>query len=161
MFIVSALSSTYQLHEAAFIMTCICPHLPLPKRNKSYIPPKRGMGVSFPIAKRGNISAPYQHPILSSLNSLSPPLPFFWVLPLHFLKCWREKIGENDKWFSLKLRFFDGSFNSSFQRPGVGTDHLTDLLAALEDEESRHCADAEILSDIRNFVDVELDEVCR
>lgn len=42
---------------------------------------------------------------------------------------------------------------------GVGTDDLLNLLAVLEDDESRHGADAELLGEVGQMVDVELGEV--
>ena len=40
----------------------------------------------------------------------------------------------------------------------VGTNDLTDLFAVLEEQESRHGADSELLSDIWDLVDIELVE---
>jgi hypothetical protein len=42
----------------------------------------------------------------------------------------------------------------------VGADDLADLLAVLEDEESRHGADGVLLGGLRNLVDVDLVEAC-
>lgn len=41
----------------------------------------------------------------------------------------------------------------------VGTDDLVGLLAVLEDEEGGHGADAELLAEVGDLVDVDLDEV--
>jgi hypothetical protein len=49
--------------------------------------------------------------------------------------------------------------NRRLQRRRVRTHDLTDLLAVLEDQEGGHGANAELLRDIGDFVDVELDEV--
>jgi hypothetical protein len=50
-------------------------------------------------------------------------------------------------------------FNRGLQRRRISTHNLPDLHAVLEDEEGGHGADAELLRDIGDFVDVELDEV--
>lgn len=42
---------------------------------------------------------------------------------------------------------------------GVGTDDLLDLVAALEDDEGGHGADADLLGDLGLLVDVDLEEV--
>lgn len=42
---------------------------------------------------------------------------------------------------------------------GVGTDELVSLVAVLEDDESGHGADAELLGEVGKGVDVELGEV--
>lgn len=49
----------------------------------------------------------------------------------------------------------DGGLNSR----GVRSDHLADLLATLEEDESGHGADAELLRDVGGLVDVDLDEL--
>lgn len=46
------------------------------------------------------------------------------------------------------------------QRGWVGAHDLSDLLAALEDDEGGHSADAELLRDVGDLIDVHLDEVC-
>jgi hypothetical protein len=48
--------------------------------------------------------------------------------------------------------------DGSLERRGVGADDLADLLAVLEEEESGHGADGELLGDVRDLVDVELVE---
>lgn len=48
--------------------------------------------------------------------------------------------------------------NGSLQSRRVGTDNLGNLLAALEQQESGHGADAQLLGNVRHGVDVELDE---
>jgi hypothetical protein len=48
--------------------------------------------------------------------------------------------------------------DSSQERLGVCAHDLSDLLAVLEQEERRHGADAEVLGDVGDFVDVELVE---
>jgi hypothetical protein len=45
------------------------------------------------------------------------------------------------------------------QRLRIRPHNLLNLLLVLEDQEGRHGADTELLRDIRNFIDVELDEV--
>jgi hypothetical protein len=55
----------------------------------------------------------------------------------------------------LSKRLLDGSLH----RWRVRANDLADLLAALEDDEGRHRADAELLRDVGNLVDVHLDEV--
>ena len=50
----------------------------------------------------------------------------------------------------------DGSLESL----GVGADDLADLVAALEQKEGGHSADAELLGNVGNLVDVELEEAC-
>lgn len=49
--------------------------------------------------------------------------------------------------------------NSGQQRLRVRANDLLDLLLIFEDQEGRHGADAELLGNIGNLVDVELDEV--
>jgi len=49
--------------------------------------------------------------------------------------------------------------NCREQRLRVSTNDLLDLLLVLEDQECRHGADAELLRDIRDLVDVQLHEV--
>lgn len=48
--------------------------------------------------------------------------------------------------------------DGSLQGRRVGTDHLGNLLPVLEQQESRHGADAQLLGDVRHGVDVDLDE---
>jgi len=48
--------------------------------------------------------------------------------------------------------------NCSLQCVGIGTDHLSDLLAILEQQERRHGADPQLLSNIGCLVDVDLVE---
>lgn len=43
---------------------------------------------------------------------------------------------------------------------GVGTDDLADFVTALEQKEGGHSADAELLGDIGDLVDIELEEAC-
>ena len=50
--------------------------------------------------------------------------------------------------------------DSGLKSLGVSADHLSNLVAALEEQESGHGADAEFLCDIRDLVDVELVEAC-
>ena len=50
------------------------------------------------------------------------------------------------------------TLNSRFQRLGVRAHHLADLLAVLEQHKSGHGADAELLRDVGDVVDVELVE---
>ena len=52
----------------------------------------------------------------------------------------------------------DVGLDGSLKRLWVGTDHLTNLLAVLEQEESRHGADTELLGDVWDLIDVELVE---
>jgi hypothetical protein len=51
-----------------------------------------------------------------------------------------------------------GLRNQSSEGGGVGADKLIDLLAVLEDEERGHGADAEVLADVGELVDVDLGE---
>ena len=44
------------------------------------------------------------------------------------------------------------------ERPLVGADNLADLLAVLEEQKGRHGADAELLRDVADLVDVDLVE---
>ncbi len=46
------------------------------------------------------------------------------------------------------------------KRFGVRAHNLGDLRAVLEKQERRHSADAEVLCDVGNLVDVELVEAC-
>jgi hypothetical protein len=50
--------------------------------------------------------------------------------------------------------------NRSLQRGRVSADNLADLLSVLEDDECRHGADAKLLRNIGDFVNVDLNEVC-
>lgn len=50
--------------------------------------------------------------------------------------------------------------NRALERGRVGADHLTDLLPILEQQESRHRADAQLLRHVGNVVDVEFVEAC-
>jgi hypothetical protein len=52
-----------------------------------------------------------------------------------------------------------GLLDRGLQRRRVSANDLADLLAALEDDEGGHGADAELLRDVWDFVNVELDEV--
>ena len=72
---------------------------------------------------------------------LNPPLASY----LYFLNPARSK--------TLQV-LLDGGLECLW----VGTDDLTDLLSVLEKEEGRHGADAELLGDVWNLVDVELVE---
>ena len=49
--------------------------------------------------------------------------------------------------------------DGSLERRWVGTNNLTNLLSGLEDNEGWHGADADLLSDIWDVVDIDLDEV--
>ena len=49
--------------------------------------------------------------------------------------------------------------DASLQGRRVGTDNLTNLLAVLEDQESRHGADTELSSDVGELVDIDLVEL--
>jgi hypothetical protein len=53
----------------------------------------------------------------------------------------------------------DRILDSRQERLGVRTDDLLDLLLVLEDQECGHGADAELLRNVRDLVDIELDEV--
>ena len=57
------------------------------------------------------------------------------------------------------LLSLDRTLNSRQKRLGIRTHDLLDLLLVLEDQERGHGADAELLRDVRDLVDVELDEV--
>lgn len=46
-----------------------------------------------------------------------------------------------------------------FEGPFIGTDDLADLLAVLEEQEGRHGADAELLGDVADLVNVDLEEL--
>ena len=54
----------------------------------------------------------------------------------------------------------DVGLDGGLEGLGVCADNLGDLVTTLEQEECGHCADAELLSDIRDLVDVELVEAC-
>lgn len=58
-------------------------------------------------------------------------------------------------YLSLAEVLLDGSLKGL----GVGADDLTDLLAALEEQEGGHGTDAELLGDVGDLVDVELVEL--
>lgn len=58
------------------------------------------------------------------------------------------------------LLLLNGILNSSQKRLRVRAYDLSGLLAVLEDQEGGHGADAEFLRDVRDVVDIELDEVC-
>lgn len=51
------------------------------------------------------------------------------------------------------------TLDSRQERLGVRTHDLLDLLLVLEDQEGGHGADAELLRNFRDLVDIELDEV--
>ena len=51
--------------------------------------------------------------------------------------------------------------DSSLERRWVGTNDLTDLLSVLENDEGWHGADADLLGNIWDVIDVHLDEVGR
>jgi hypothetical protein len=55
---------------------------------------------------------------------------------------------------------YEVGLDSSLERLWVCTNHLSDLLAVLEEEEGRHGTDAEFLGNIGDFVDVELVKAC-
>lgn len=59
----------------------------------------------------------------------------------------------------MRLGLAEVLLDGSLERLGVGTDDLTDLLTALEQQEGRHGADAELLGNVGNIVDVELVEL--
>ena len=59
----------------------------------------------------------------------------------------------------LHLLALDDLFNGGLENLWVGTDNLGDLLLALEDQEGWHGADAELLSDIWDLIDIKLGEV--
>lgn len=50
--------------------------------------------------------------------------------------------------------------DARFDGLGVRADDLTDLLAVLEEYESGHGADAELLRNVGDLVDIELVEAC-
>lgn len=52
----------------------------------------------------------------------------------------------------------DVGLDGGLESLGVGTNDLGDLLAVLEEKESRHGADAELLCNVGDLVDVELVE---
>jgi len=54
----------------------------------------------------------------------------------------------------------DVGLDGGLEGLGVCADNLGDLVTTLEQEECGHGADAELLSDIRDLVDVELVEAC-
>lgn len=58
-------------------------------------------------------------------------------------------------YLSLAEVLLDGSLKGL----GVGADDLTDLVAALEEQEGGHGTDAELLGDVGDLVDVELVEL--
>ena len=49
--------------------------------------------------------------------------------------------------------------DSGLQRPLIRAHDLADLLAVLEEQERRHGADAELLRDVADLVDVDLEEL--
>ena len=52
----------------------------------------------------------------------------------------------------------DVGLDGSLEGLGVGADDLSDLVTALEQQEGGHGADAELLCDLGDLVDVELEE---
>lgn len=52
----------------------------------------------------------------------------------------------------------DVGLDGSLESLGVGTDDLSNLVAVLEEEEGGHGANAEFLCDVRDLVDVKLEE---
>ena len=60
---------------------------------------------------------------------------------------------------SLVFRFSQMLLNSSFQRLLIRTHDLPNLLAVLEEQESRHGSDTQLLRYITHFVDVNLEEL--
>lgn len=50
--------------------------------------------------------------------------------------------------------------NLLLQLDGIGTNNLLNLLSVLENQESGHSADAVLLSELREFVDVDFEVVC-
>ena len=56
------------------------------------------------------------------------------------------------------MRHLEVVLDRSLERTGVGTNDLLNLLAVLEEHESRHSADGELLRDIRNLIYVEFVE---
>jgi len=56
------------------------------------------------------------------------------------------------------VRHLEVVLDRSLERTGVGTNDLLNLLAILEEHESRHSADRELLGDIGNLIYVELVE---
>ena len=59
----------------------------------------------------------------------------------------------------MHLSLAEVLLDGSLEGLGVGTDDLADLLAALEEQEGGHGADAELLGDIGDLVHVELVEL--
>lgn len=59
----------------------------------------------------------------------------------------------------MHLSLAEVLLDGSLEGLGVGANDLTDLLTALEEQEGGHGADAELLGDVGNLVDVELVEL--
>lgn len=59
----------------------------------------------------------------------------------------------------LRIALGDGLGQHRLEGARVGADEFVSLLAVLEDHECGHGADAELLADVRELIDVDLDEV--
>jgi hypothetical protein len=70
----------------------------------------------------------------------------------------RSKSYQDNQTPNLFLRL-NRTLNSRQERLGVRTHDLLDLLLVLEDQECGHGADAELLRNVGDLVDIELDEM--
>lgn len=59
---------------------------------------------------------------------------------------------------SFSFLHLQGLLNGSLESRGVGTDNLTDLVAVLEEQESRHGANGQLLRDLWELIDVDFVE---
>jgi hypothetical protein len=66
---------------------------------------------------------------------------------------------DTSPFLNANLFLLNRFLNSRQKRLRVCTHNLLNLLLVLEDQEGRHSADAELLGNIGDLVDVELDEV--
>lgn len=59
---------------------------------------------------------------------------------------------------SFSFLHLQGLLNGSLESRWVGTDNLTDLVAVLEEQESRHSANGQLLRDLWELIDVDFVE---
>lgn len=67
-------------------------------------------------------------------------------------------LGYKDEKFMKREQNLHVLLDSGLEGSGVGTNNGSDLLAVLEEDESGHGADAELLGDLGNLVDIDLVE---